>query len=430
MKVSYAHYYNIDLPSGISVRDIHIEGRYQEIESILYVDWPNTVMKMQVDKGVTTIYGKSEGYNVFKMTSNSTITIDKCDPYIQLHHDQMNCFAIRSGYFTITIENSNESSCISFIKINDGEDGAYCIYGVDNVVQMKDTNDNNMNNKKVLFIGDDYTCGYGMYDNKIPQVTSDITRSYCSMIAEHYHLQSKFIACHNIGVVRNKNEFNYPSEHTIRTVLNKLNYGDKAIDYNNWNPDYIFINLGSNDFWNIKNYIPVKCPSVTHDIDDIIHENEMNTHDASTTPSRNTSATNNECNESSEELMELKESTENVDEHQEIQQEMDNGLYIVGGLDAMFENEYYSFIQDILRTYQDSIVFIVTGPTLAFEAETIVTTIVDELHKEFNDRIHYATCQLCLHKQNEVVVMNRALSYSDHKTIFDCLLPQIDTYLN
>ncbi|MDQ8202161.1 polysaccharide deacetylase family protein [Pelagicoccus sp. SDUM812003] len=106
--------------------------------------------------------------------------------------------------------------------------------------------------RKIAFIGDSYTCGYGVeaaFDSDFDYATENAGLTYAAQLATHYQADSMFTSWSGKGMARNYGDTNQTSPDPLPSVYARTcgsvendNYGFA------WQPDVVVIALGINDF--------------------------------------------------------------------------------------------------------------------------------------------------------------------------------------
>ncbi|KAF2070880.1 hypothetical protein CYY_007798 [Polysphondylium violaceum] len=142
---------------------------------------------------------------------------------------------------------------ITFIKRSEAEIGISTFYGflVDNGASLLPYP--KARGRAIEFIGDSITCGYGMIG--VPPCSfqpdqEDITLTYGGIIAQELNAQFYVEAWSGKGIVKNYGSTTIPSNETF-PELYPLTIPTQSTDYwdfNDFLPDAVVINLGSNDY--------------------------------------------------------------------------------------------------------------------------------------------------------------------------------------
>lgn len=145
------------------------------------------------------------------------------------------------------------SHLIHIMLATEGYDHNPTFYGFqlcgENALRKKPT----LADEKFLFIGNSITCGYGVEDNDpkhgFDYMTENHYYSYAAITARHFGVQWHSISRSGIGVYRNYGDKREGSTVNMtqqfhRTLFNNESY---EWDHQSYQPDIIFINLGTND---------------------------------------------------------------------------------------------------------------------------------------------------------------------------------------
>ena len=108
--------------------------------------------------------------------------------------------------------------------------------------------------RRMEFIGDSYTCGYGVlgaYGSSFSYATEDACLSYAGLMASHYHADCMVTAWTGEGMVRNYGDPNQTSAYPLPYYYPRTcgSVSNSATWTFNWQPDVVVINLGLNDFF-------------------------------------------------------------------------------------------------------------------------------------------------------------------------------------
>ena len=111
-----------------------------------------------------------------------------------------------------------------------------------------------MKTRKIEFIGDSYTVGYG---NEGPSTECDSLRpyennalSFASIAARALAAEAHMIAVSGRGLVRNYGDKERASSESMPSLYDRVLFNDKqeAWDFSQWQADAVVIKLGTNDF--------------------------------------------------------------------------------------------------------------------------------------------------------------------------------------
>jgi len=106
--------------------------------------------------------------------------------------------------------------------------------------------------RKIAFIGDSYTCGYGdeaSFGDPFTYATENACITYAAQMASHYNADCMITAWSGQGMVRNYNDPNQTSVTPFPYFYPRTCGSVAANDYAfTWQPDVVVIVLGINDF--------------------------------------------------------------------------------------------------------------------------------------------------------------------------------------
>jgi len=109
-------------------------------------------------------------------------------------------------------------------------------------------------NRRIEFIGNSITCGYGVEGEKASSPftpkTENATLSYAALIGHALNADYAMVAYSGKGVVRNYADPNKTSPDPMPSLYNRTCCADSTPvwDYASWIPQVVVINLGTNDF--------------------------------------------------------------------------------------------------------------------------------------------------------------------------------------
>jgi lysophospholipase L1-like esterase len=108
--------------------------------------------------------------------------------------------------------------------------------------------------RRIEFIGDSITAGYGVEGESPTCIyspeTENAARTYAAKTAEALEAEYHIAAISGVGVVRNYNSENKFSSGTMLTYYGRTVANDETEnwDFDEWQPDAVVINLGTNDY--------------------------------------------------------------------------------------------------------------------------------------------------------------------------------------
>ncbi len=112
----------------------------------------------------------------------------------------------------------------------------------------------NKSTRKLEFIGNSITCGYGTDTNNrnegFTPETENAYFSYASLTARYFQADYTLVAHSGQGVVRNYGDKKSTSDYTMRQrfFCQFDENPEMKWDFSQWRPDAVVINLGTNDF--------------------------------------------------------------------------------------------------------------------------------------------------------------------------------------
>ena len=141
-------------------------------------------------------------------------------------------------------------------KRTEADMGMACFYGIGIAPGEKIAPSAVKNNRKIEFIGNSITCGYGAEglsgNERFKPETENSYLSYAAISARAFSADYALIAHSGLGIIRN-----YNNKSKISTLLAPMppRFGRmfdtdsiKKWDFNQWKPDAVVINLGTNDY--------------------------------------------------------------------------------------------------------------------------------------------------------------------------------------
>lgn len=111
-----------------------------------------------------------------------------------------------------------------------------------------------LSERRIEFIGNSITCGYGVEGNNpnahFAPETENASLFYAALIGRSLGADYAMISYSGKGVVRNYGDKNQTSRDPMPSLYNRMCFYDSTItwDYSKWIPQVVVINLGTNDF--------------------------------------------------------------------------------------------------------------------------------------------------------------------------------------
>ena len=146
-------------------------------------------------------------------------------------------------------------------KRTEADMGVACFYGIGIAPDGKITSSMVKNQRKIEFIGNSIKCGYGSEGlsgtERFKPETENSYYSYCSITARAFGADYSLIAHSGLGIIRNYNDKSKisgklaPMPPRFDRILDTDSV--KKWDFNQWTPDAVVINLGTNDYSTLPN---------------------------------------------------------------------------------------------------------------------------------------------------------------------------------
>ena len=202
-------------------------------------DWPGVYIHATF-KGTRCSIRLNDGKNLY------AVTIDDQEPQV-LQTDTSAVYSVATGLYdtlhTILIEKRTEAS------IGKGEFLGFILDEERNLVTP-----NSVRGRRIEFIGNSITCGYGVEgenaSSPFTPETESATLSYAALIGRALSADYAMIAYSGKGVVRNYGDPNKTSPEPMPSLYDRTCCFDSTLvwDFTNWIPQVVVINLGTNDF--------------------------------------------------------------------------------------------------------------------------------------------------------------------------------------
>ncbi|WP_445735908.1 SGNH/GDSL hydrolase family protein [Mariniflexile sp.] len=205
-------------------------------------DWPNSTIQFQFTGSEIALSLKGGARNYFNLFLNDTL-------HSVLHQPNDSIIKIKdikkAGIHTLRLQ-----------KRTEGEMGIAVFKGVYLPKNEKLIISKLKTSRKIEFIGNSITCGYGTegasrHEKFLPS-TENVNQSYALITSKAFNADCHVIAHSGLGVVRNYGAKNKVSvdRATMPMRFNQILDTDNSLlwDFNSWKPDMLVINLGTNDY--------------------------------------------------------------------------------------------------------------------------------------------------------------------------------------
>jgi lysophospholipase L1-like esterase len=202
-------------------------------------DWPGSYIRAKFE-GTSCALRLRDGNNLY------AVTIDNQAPNV-LETDTATVYAVAAGLkdtvHTILIEKRTEAF------VGTGEFLGFILDDGKKLVKQ-----NSMPDRRIEFIGNSITCGYGVEgesaNSPFKPETESATLSYAALTGRALNADYAMVAYSGRGVVRNYGDKNKTSDEPMPSLYNRTICADSTLvwDFSSWIPQVVVINLGTNDF--------------------------------------------------------------------------------------------------------------------------------------------------------------------------------------
>lgn len=219
---------------------IVIVGRHSTDNGALHFDWSGVQIKIQFKGSELAMKASDTGVNWLNVWVDKT-PVAKEDMKIRTSTDS--CYIIVSG-----LKKGEHSVVLQ--KRTEGEQGCICIESFitdGNFLQAEPGSD-----RRIEFIGDSYTCGYGTEsgsrDDPFSVDTENCNLTYAEIIARYFEADAMHTSHSGRGLVRNYGGADCPTmlERYCQT-FDEYSPASKW-DFSKFIPDIVVVYLGTNDF--------------------------------------------------------------------------------------------------------------------------------------------------------------------------------------
>ncbi len=154
----------------------------------------------------------------------------------------------KNGIFTLTSGLKHQKHKVKVVKINESMLNMLSVKTLETDSNGKFLPPPSLPTRKIEFIGDSITCGYGnIPPYNLPELTAEIedgTQTYGYFLTEKFNTDSRFVCVSGAPVYRNY--LGGIGDFFKRYAWNDYN-DDVAYDFSSWTPDLVIVNLGTND---------------------------------------------------------------------------------------------------------------------------------------------------------------------------------------
>ena len=226
----------------IDADDMNIQyvGRFDRsnLKKIVF-DWPGTYIYAKFT-GTRCSIRLNDGKNLYD------VTIDDQEPQV-FQTDTSTVYSVATGLYdtvhSILIEKRTEAF------VGKGEFLGFILDEERSLVAPNPAQD-----RRIEFIGNSITCGYGVEgenaSSPFTPETESATLSYAALLGRALSADYMMIAYSGRGVVRNYGDANKTSEDPMPSLYDRTCCFDSTLvwDFTSWIPQVVVINLGTNDF--------------------------------------------------------------------------------------------------------------------------------------------------------------------------------------
>ncbi|MCM1157409.1 MAG: GDSL-type esterase/lipase family protein [Bacteroidales bacterium] len=223
------------------------EGRILKQEGTCYLGYTNSSVSLRAQGGSLAMYfvtGENEEINrpglriYIDGNRVSELVLDKREGWYPI--GEIDAAGIHEICIVKLTEAAMSYAGLQRIRVDGGE-----------LIRRENTPDNRV---KVEFIGDSITCGYGVHGEPESEYTirdEDGECSYAAFMAKEMNWNARWIAASGYGMFVGYS--GNPGENIPRLYpyVNWFLNREKKLEAGEFEPQYIFVNLGSNDSWHL-----------------------------------------------------------------------------------------------------------------------------------------------------------------------------------
>jgi len=206
-------------------------------------DWPNTTIQFYFtgDSLALALKGGARNYfNIFIDNGLHSVIHQPKDSIIKIN----NIKGIEEHKITIQKRTEGEMGIAMFEGVYLPNNGQLITKKLDDI------------SRKIEFIGNSITCGYGTEGKSRSEAfspkTENVNQSYAILTSQAFNAECHIIAHSGLGVVRNYGDKNSISTDraTMPQRYHQVLDTDATLkwDFDFWKPDMVVINLGTNDY--------------------------------------------------------------------------------------------------------------------------------------------------------------------------------------
>lgn len=238
---AFAQHNNLQVDAHHS--SIYYSGRVDRTQAgTVRFDWPGVGINFKFTGKEVGLHFKGGNRNYFNLYINGNLK--------EIIHSP--------GDTVLWIKNlkSNATHTVQLIKRTEGDMGQVVFYGLQLDKRAILLPYNDIPNRRIEFIGNSITCGYGTEGasktERFKPETENNLKSYGAVLARAFNAEGRFTAHSGLGVVRNYGDKQMVSR-TLTPMPGRFNRtldtdSLPVWDFSQWQPHAVVINLGTNDF--------------------------------------------------------------------------------------------------------------------------------------------------------------------------------------
>lgn len=233
---------NYDRKIPATSPSVSVTGRYQPLaDGSVSFDWSGVYLQTVFTGGTVAVEISDTKHNYFNVFIDG-----KWKDKIETHSKNPTRFVLASGM-------SNAPHVLRLQKCTEGSEGCATVRGfflspkgTMKAVPAKE--------RKILFIGDSYTCGYGVEAHSAKEhfqaATENCNGAYACIIARYFDADYHIVAHSGQGMARNYGDTAQVSSFNMVARFLRLfdEHGTGDYAFQGFQPSLVCINLGTNDF--------------------------------------------------------------------------------------------------------------------------------------------------------------------------------------